>query len=463
MTRMFSFILLLAVILAVGFFFIRVMAIFAISLFLALVLVVLFLPLHRWMVARLPHRPRVAAIFTTATVMFVVLLPLSALLSLAAVEGSHLLKNLSEGGIRERVDALRTSLSLRMPMAEEMRFIESSLNSLASEAAGGATAVGNPRAMKNIEWAVEDLQQKLAAEGLPVQPSMNRVQDSIAAAQASVPGTLAYQRAIHGAARTFDDFKNELLGGPYRAWLTELVNPSETEISLATNRAVSIVPRWLSTVGGATTALAAEVVLGLLVMIIAIYFFLVDGPHMLQYIMELSPIEDHYERQIWAEFDRLSRAVVAATLVSAVVQGFLAGIGYWLSGLENLFLLTVLTGFMAMIPFVGTFVIWFPATLWLAFHENRIGAAIFLGLYGLTVVSTIDNFIKPYILHGQSNLHPLVALLSVLGGVQALGPLGIIVGPMLAAFLQVLLNVLHQELKIMDRPRVPNNAKTVNL
>ena len=61
-----------------------------------------------------------------------------------------------------------------------------------------------------------------------------------------------------------------------------------------------------------------------------------------------------------------------------------------------------------------------------------------------------DNFIKPYILHGQSNLHPLVALLSVLGGVTALGPIGLLIGPMVVVFLQTLLKILQRELRTME-------------
>ncbi|MEM8866172.1 MAG: AI-2E family transporter, partial [Planctomycetota bacterium] len=66
------------------------------------------------------------------------------------------------------------------------------------------------------------------------------------------------------------------------------------------------------------------------------------------------------------------------------------------------------------------------------------------------VVSNIDNVIKPFVLHGQSNLHPLLALLSVLGGVSVLGPVGILVGPMLVAFLQALLNMLRKELDLLQ-------------
>jgi predicted PurR-regulated permease PerM len=86
-------------------------------------------------------------------------------------------------------------------------------------------------------------------------------------------------------------------------------------------------------------------------------------------------------------------------------------------------------------------------------YEERTWPAILLAVYGAAIVSTADNFIKPWVLQGRSKLHPLLALLSVLGGVQTLGPIGILVGPMIVVFLQTLLNILHRELTALDRPR----------
>ena len=83
-----------------------------------------------------------------------------------------------------------------------------------------------------------------------------------------------------------------------------------------------------------------------------------------------------------------------------------------------------------------------------------------LAVYGTLVVSMIDNVIKPMVLHGQSKLHPLLALLSILGGMKALGPIGIFVGPMGMAFLQALLHMLHTELMALDEPAQERTAKT---
>ena len=87
------------------------------------------------------------------------------------------------------------------------------------------------------------------------------------------------------------------------------------------------------------------------------------------------------------------------------------------------------------------------ATRAVAFDLNAVCSSLVFG------VETADNFIKPWVLRGKSKLHPLLALLSVLGGVQALGPLGILVGPMIVVFLQTLLNILHRELTGTDRLR----------
>ena len=111
----------------------------------------------------------------------------------------------------------------------------------------------------------------------------------------------------------------------------------------------------------------------------------------------------------------------------------------------------LLTSVLALVPFVGAAAVWVPACLFLVFVDGRTGAGIFLGIYGMIIVSGADNVIKPFILHGKSNLHPLWALLSVLGGVSALGPIGILVGPMVVVFLQTLLKILQREIAAMDR------------
>ncbi len=202
-------------------------------------------------------------------------------------------------------------------------------------------------------------------------------------------------------------------------------------------------------VGG--VRMLASTLFGLAILVLSMYYFFADGPSMVKAIMRLSPMDDSYERELLDKFGDVSRAVVVATLASAVVQGLLAGAGYFFAGVDQVFLWMAMTIFFSMVPFVGATIIWAPLCAWLHFMEGETTSAIVLAVYCLTVVSMVDNLIKPLVLHGQANLHPLLALLSVIGGVQALGPIGILVGPMLVAFLQALLNMLNKELYLLGK------------
>jgi predicted PurR-regulated permease PerM len=255
--------------------------------------------------------------------------------------------------------------------------------------------------------------------------------------------------AALGKARTrFERVRTDVLGGQVRTWFKRNANPTEAQLATLRERATDFADSLA--LGSAKYAgdVLPDFLVGLGVMIIALYYFLADGHSMLKTLMRLSPLDDRYEEQLLDEFATVSRAVVVATLLSALVQGLLAGAGYFFAGLGSVALLTMLTMLFALIPFIGGAAIWIPCCLWL-FLEGRTTAAIVLAIYGAVVVSMADNLIKPLVLQGQSNLHPLLALLSVLGGVKAMGPIGIVVGPMIVAFLQALLKMLQIELDAM--------------
>jgi predicted PurR-regulated permease PerM len=207
---------------------------------------------------------------------------------------------------------------------------------------------------------------------------------------------------------------------------------------------------WIGPVAARTPVVIAKAVIGLLVMTVSLFYFLADGRRMLAAVTRLLPLDPRYQWQLLQEFEEVSRAVVSSTLLAAIVQALLAGFGFWVAGLGNVFLLTLLTFFGALVPFVGAAAVWGSASLYLLFFAKNTLAAAGLALWGLCVVSTVDNIIKPIVLHGQSKLHPLLALLSVLGGVGALGPIGIFVGPIAVAFLQAALTMLQTELDSLD-------------
>lgn len=345
--RVISLIMLVAVVLLVAAMFFRVMLQFVAPLFLAGVLVVVFEPLHKRVVARLPGRPQWAALATTALVGLMLLLPITWLGLNAFGELKEVVSNLNEDS--------------RHAVIEKLKASSESFSTWYNETTG------------------QDLWEQV--------------------------------REASGSA-------------------------AETLVA-----------------SGVDTVFAVfGFLFGLGIMAFAMYYFLADGPAMVEAFVHLSPLDDEYERELLAKFAEVSRAVVVATLLSAAAQGLLAGVGYYFA-LDGgpVFLLTAVTMLMAIVPFVGATIIWIPVVAWVYFYQGDTAWAIALGLWCAIVVSNIDNVIKPFVLHGQSNLHPLLALLSVMGGVSVLGPVGILVGPMLVAFLQALLNMLRKEIDLLQK------------
>ena len=211
-----------------------------------------------------------------------------------------------------------------------------------------------------------------------------------------------------------------------------------------------VVEQWIGPVAARAPAVLGKLLIGLVVTVVGFFYFLADGPRMLAAAMRLMPLDIRYQWQLLAEFEEVSRAVVSATLLAAIVQAALGGLGYAVAGLDNVFLLTLLTFFMAMVPLVGAAAVWGSASLYLLFFVKDTWTAAGLAAWGLLVVSSIDNVVKPLVLQGQSKLHPLLALLSVLGGVTALGPIGIFVGPIAVAFLQAALTMLAAEIDSLE-------------
>lgn len=451
MARTVSFIVLVlatSVLLAL---FYQVVSVFLLPLFLAAVTVLLLRPLHLYVVRWCRNRRYVAAAMMTIGVLIAVLVPVMAVVLIAGNEAADLIDRLDSVSMRGQVDRARTSLGLDYPFDEECRFIESSVEQLRIDASAGATAKGNPAAivsLLNEFQRMNDLTTLRPAVNLESQAE--RVMDALGKAADSAPGTLIYQKRIETSAHEFREYKEQMLGGAWRVSLKEMANPTSADLRQSMARMLAITPGGLASFSGATSAAIAKTAFGLLIFVMALFFWFADGPEILKVIMVLSPLEDKYEQQLLMEFEVLVRAVVAGSIASAMAQSVLAGLAFWFAGLQSVFLLMALTALLAMVPFVGASLVWIPASLWLAFGEGNMTAGISLAVFGIVIVSTIDNIIRPWIIVERASLHPLAGLLGVLGGVQALGPVGVFIGPIVVAFLQTLLMLLHREFALGD-------------
>ncbi len=457
LSRVMSVVMLMIGIVAIGALFYKVMAGFFVPLFLATLLVVIFRPVHQWIYFRIGEKPRLAALSTTLLVLMVVLLPLIIVLSVATSQFTAMISHANFSDLSSALDRAREQLSIALPHAEQFRRLDTLADSfdtpdnpedlllnideavtlvrfLQQEIDGAATAEVAADAAETRLAEFADSVRKFVAE--------DKAHDAVSELDAEAQ----FHRQSVIASAAIRSWMRTLLGGTLRSQARLLANPSEADFArlLRTGRE-ALQPRFVQ-VTSATGMYLLQAAIGLLILVVSVYFFLLDGSTMIRTLMRLSPMDDNYERRLLTEFDRTSRAVVLASVLSALVQGVLAACAFWFFGFNSIILLFLLTSMMALVPFLGAASVWVPCALWLGAVEQRWAAAACLAIYGMAVVSSIDNVIKMYVLHGRSTLHPLFALLSVIGGVKVFGPIGVLIGPMIVVFLQTLLEILNHEL-----------------
>jgi predicted PurR-regulated permease PerM len=455
MARFVSFLVLVAILVLIAIVFFRVMAGFLVPLFLAALLGVVVQPLHRWTRQKtqgVRYADYLAAGITTTLVALIVVMPIGLVVTTAAVESLSLIDQLQLANVRIKLDELRSRFGLDIPREADVRRIEVTLRSWRDKQRRGEPLDIKPEQVTNLLHRVADIEGWLAKNPDVRQADTSPLETALTHLRDSDPESVDRDQALTDADAEFREFKRDLLGGTYRAWLAEWANPSEERIDQMRANVLAAA-RPLISLGGDTLALLAKLLFGTLIMIVALFFLLAEGSRMLDAVVKLVPLEEQHVRELAAEFDRACRAIVSATLLSAIAQGLLAGFGFFfIADLRgSVALLTLLTMVLALVPFTGAAAVWIPVSLYVYFFQDSTWAAVALAIYGAVVVSGADNVIKPLVLHGQSNLHPLLALLSVLGGIQALGPIGIIIGPMAVVFLQVLLKLVQRELSSMDR------------
>ncbi|MGC6551607.1 MAG: AI-2E family transporter [Rubripirellula sp.] len=523
--RLLSIVMLILGIIAVGVLFYRVMAGFFVPLFLAVLLVVLFRPLHEWILRRSNGRSRLACTATTGLILGVVLLPIIIVISIAAGQFTSMVSHVNFEDLTAAFQRARQQFGVSLSHPEQFRRLDQLADSVgelddralrsdnlaaqqqvrealllieylrAEEEGSGDAELSAESAKSNLEEllvAIEDHAPSVTTENPKetaatlnslAKPKQNAIQSTTVGeggmerqtaadvvkstpqgeGQANLVDRIRGEEAFHRksviASAAIRTWMREFLGGTFLSQAKLFANPSAEDFKSLLSRArQSLQPRFV-TFTSVTGSFLVETLLSLVVLVIAVYFFLHDGAAMIKTLMRLSPLDDRYEERLLLEFERTSRAVVLATVASAIGQGVLASIAFYFLGFESVIFLLLITSMMSLIPFLGAAAVWVPCAIYLATVDQRWGAAIFLAIYGATVVSSIDNFIKMYVLHGRSTLHPLFALLSVLGGVNVFGPIGILVGPMVVVFLQTLLEILSHELAERKESPAANSAQ----
>ncbi len=184
----------------------------------------------------------------------------------------------------------------------------------------------------------------------------------------------------------------------------------------------------------------AQLLLSLFIFLIGLYYLLSDGPKLKHAIIELSPLADADDKTVFDRLELAVNSVVRGNLAVALIQGILTGVGFTIFGVPNGILWGVVAAMAALIPGVGTALVILPAVAFLFIVGSTI-SAVGLLIWGVFAVGLIDNFLGPRFMGRGMELHPLLVLLSVLGGIALFGPAGIFLGPLSISLLFSLLSI----------------------
>jgi predicted PurR-regulated permease PerM len=208
----------------------------------------------------------------------------------------------------------------------------------------------------------------------------------------------------------------------------------------------------ISRIVGNFLASMPGLILAFAVVILSTYFFLNDGARFLRFLSSLSPLKQDRSHELFSTFEKSCRGVVLGLFLSALVQAVLIVILFFVTGLPNPFVAGFFTIILGMIPLIGSSPMWIGAAIVLG-TGGFLGKMVIMIIGGI-FVSTIDNVIRPWVMKGHAEMHPLLALVSVFGAVRLMGPTGIFLGPVIAAVFVSFLKIVSLELRRENIARV---------
>ncbi len=206
---------------------------------------------------------------------------------------------------------------------------------------------------------------------------------------------------------------------------------------------------WVTAHVGSLFAGTASAFFTLFITLVSVFYFLRDGEKLRRYLIKVMPLKEKDELFIFARLAQAIRSVTNGIVLVALIQGGLTGFGLWLFGFDNTFIWGVVAAFGALIPSVGTALVFVPAVAYLFFTGDT-ALAFGLAAWGTIAVGAIDNVLGPYLMGRGNAIHPFLILLSVLGGISVFGFIGFLVGPIVVSLMFVLLELYSQHLDVSE-------------
>ena len=194
-----------------------------------------------------------------------------------------------------------------------------------------------------------------------------------------------------------------------------------------------------------------SIIFDFFIMVFVVYYLFKDGHSIYLRVKQILPVKDSHKEHILNRFRDITSGVFYGNILTSAIQGILGSLGFLLLGIPSPFLWGLVMGLFAFVPYIGTAIVWLPAALNLIFTgyiENNnlpvINGVILLA-YGIFVLSVIDHFLKPKLIGDRAEIHPILVLIGVLGGLNLFGLIGLILGPVILALVVTFVDIYEEE------------------
>lgn len=210
---------------------------------------------------------------------------------------------------------------------------------------------------------------------------------------------------------------------------------------------LKLITNFIIQKGSAIIISVPKVLLNLFVVFFTLFFFLKDGRSFMSRLAHFLSMKEKKYLFIVSRLKEIVHGLIYGYLLVAVIQGILGGLGFLIFGVQSPLFWGVVMAFLALIPSLGTGLIWFPASLILFLNgifQNSTGLmvrGILLFVYSLVIVSGIDNILKPKLVGGKAKIHPGIIMVGIFGGILVFGAWGVFLGPLILSLTTVFIDV----------------------
>jgi predicted PurR-regulated permease PerM len=221
---------------------------------------------------------------------------------------------------------------------------------------------------------------------------------------------------------------------------------AEPDLGVVITKGIGSVTAFLVSRSAAIFAGVTHTVINFLVMILALYYLLLRGPHVVREFFQFSFLRPEYENRIIEKFRAIAVATFGGSLATAMIHGTADGIIFWIFGLPSPLLWGTVMAFLSLVPVVGTSLVWVPLVVYYLLKHQVVRGLLLLAAFG-AVTGIVDNVVKPILIRRGTEVDSIWIFLSVMGGIAVFGLLGLFLGPFLISLLLVLVDICKVEFR----------------